>query len=897
MPYARYIPLDASESAVLQDNQSLLPLPVYQKLAGFIIEALKKISDTSASCDLNSIRSHNAVSVDGSRGTGKTSVLVNLKLYLKNDQQHPSILNDIHILEPVDPTLLEESESLFLHIIVAALLSDKEVKLAQSQFPEKSHKLNKCLESLAHALASVENQRTDYGMDKLRALFGNRHLADCVQTFFKETLNLLGKKLLVLPIDDVDTSLNRAFENLEIIRRYLTTPYVLPVVSGDRSLYNEVTWRDFHGRLTKDSAYQSRQASIKAQDLATEYQRKLLPLPRRLVMPDVEEYLRDQSIELRHEGKKSISLNVFYSWLQIFITGPVNGLEGSLLPLPVPSIRALTQLINHCGKLIPELPSTIRLATNELQMRRLWQMPDVVPTAIEKFHIEYNQQSQRAKDRDYAQAYQQFARELEQQPASDVKMLDNIQTSEWEQTLLDYFRFETNAGAVYLVLMAYRHWHSLSKSEIDRQKSIFDTPLFQPLLQSSREFEQFDKNNDFSEWIDRLQGSLPESWFTSLKSRNTILPYPIAEVGIISGVNWRYWESLPRELSEDKIGEKAILLASLSMQYNFYNTAKQSFMLNIGRIFEIIIASLVSEISFADMQRIAQNASFFSASAVAPTKTVSAGDSSSLSVDDEENGIENRPTTIALLQDEQLTELHREIVQWRDRHGLKNRRFSPWMVYKVFNKVYSQFANSKNLDHGFGDLKNVIETVGRAFYATWSAFGSFEKGRLFGLPEIVATVNLNKTRNFEKSNDHFNVNLGPFVVRQGQNAPEKNKYGASTRTASYFLADHPIRRWIDEALSILTEVAKDNVTSSNEEIKSQIFSKNDSIPRDARIWLRNQLGLEEDFRLTDKRISEALNNFPPKVYKSLLLKMESLYPNYNLTARVRTIIDMKEAES
>lgn len=896
MPSARYIPLDATESAILQDNQSLLPLPVYQKLAGFIVEALKKISDTPASCDLNSIRSHNAVSVDGSRGTGKTSVLVNLKLYLKNDQQHPGILNDIHILEPVDPTLLEESESLFLHIIVAALLSDKEVKLAQSQFPEKSQKLNKCLEALAHALASVENQRTDYGMDKLRALFGNRHLADCVQTFFKATLDLLGKKLLVLPIDDVDTSLNRAFENLEIIRRYLTTPYVLPVVSGDRSLYNEVTWRDFHGRLTKDSAYQSRQALIKAQDLATEYQRKLLPLPRRLVMPDVEEYLRDQSIELRHEGNKAISLNVFYSWLQIFITGPVNGLEGSLLPLPVPSIRALTQLINQCGKLIPELPSTIRLATNELQMRRLWQMPDVVPTAIEKFHIEYNQQSQRAKDRDYAQAYQQFARELEQQPASEVKMLDNIQTSEWEQTLLDYFRFEANAGAVYLVLMAYRHWHSLSKSEIDRQKSIFDTPLFQPLLQSNREFEQFDKNNDFSEWIDRLQGSLPESWFTSLKSRNTILPYPIAEVGIISGVNWKYWESLPRELSEDKIGEKAILLASLSMQYNFYNTAKQSFMLNVGRIFEIIIASLVSEISFADMQRIAQNASFFSASALAPTKTVSAGDSSSLSVDDEENGIENRPTTIALLQDEQLAELHREIVQWRDRHGLKNRRFSPWMVYKVFNKVYSQFANSKNLDHGFGDLKNVIETVGRAFYATWSAFGSFEKGRLFGLPEIVATVNLNKTRNFEKSNDHFNVNLGPFVVRQGQNAPEKNKYGASTRTASYFLADHPIRRWIDEALSILTEVAKDNVTSSNEEIKSQIFSNNDSIPRDARIWLRNQLGLGEDFRLTDKRIFEALNNFPPKVCKSLLRKMQSLYPNYKLTARVQTIIDMKEAE-
>lgn len=171
-------------------------------------------------------------------------MLVNLKEYLQQD--HKDLLKDIHILKPVDPTLLEDNESLFLHIIVAALLSDNAIKLAQSQSPTKSQALNKSLESLAHALASAETQSADYGMDKLRAMFGNQHLADCVQHFFKTTLELLDKKLLVLPIDDVDTSLNRAFENLEIIRRYLTTPYVLPIVSGDRDLYREVTWRDFH---------------------------------------------------------------------------------------------------------------------------------------------------------------------------------------------------------------------------------------------------------------------------------------------------------------------------------------------------------------------------------------------------------------------------------------------------------------------------------------------------------------------------------------------------------------------------------------------------------------------------------------------------------------------------
>ncbi len=235
----RFIPLDVSESAVVKDSRSLLPLDVYKKIAQFIRKALDNLPESAISPELNAVRSHNAVSVDGERGTGKTSVLVNLKEYLQQD--HKDLLLDIHILNPVDPTLLEDNESLFLHIIVAALLSDRAIKLAQSQSPAKSQALNKSLESLAHALASVETQSADYGMDKLRAMFGNQHLADCVQHFFKTTLDLLDKKLLVLPIDDVDTSLNRAFENLEIIRRYLTTPYVLPIVSGDRDLYREVT--------------------------------------------------------------------------------------------------------------------------------------------------------------------------------------------------------------------------------------------------------------------------------------------------------------------------------------------------------------------------------------------------------------------------------------------------------------------------------------------------------------------------------------------------------------------------------------------------------------------------------------------------------------------------------
>lgn len=888
---SNYIPLDASESAVFQDNNSLLPLSIYSKLAEFISLALNKISTWQENNDLNSARSHHAVSIDGSRGTGKTSVLVNLRLYLKNDEQYPEILKRVHILDPIDPTLLEESESLFLHIIVAALLADKDVKLVQNQNPEKSLKLNKSLEKLAHALSSIENQKIEYGMDKLRALFGNRHLADCVQDFFKATLDILDKKLLVLPIDDVDTSLNRAFENLEIIRRYLTTPYVLPIVSGDRRLYDEVTWRDFHSRLIKDSAYKIDKAFLMAKDLSTEYQRKLLPLPRRLTMPDVKEYLNDKSIELRIGNEKCTTLNNFHAWLKIFINGPVNGLEGSDLPLPIPSIRALTQLINQCSQLIPNLPDKIRSATNELEVQRLWQMPYVSPSAIENFHIEYNRQSNRAGERDYASAYQKFATEFNQQDVLDFKKINESEISNWEQTLLDYFQFESKAGVTYLVLMAYNDWRIRSESNGERLKGVFDTPLFQPFTHSHKTFDNFEKNNDFSEWIDRLKDSLPESWFNSLKSRKTILPYPIAEVGILSGTKWKYWESLPDTVTNDNTKRKIIFLASLSMQYNFYNSAKQSFMLNVGRIFELIISSLVGDVSITDLQRILQNSSFFSASALAPTKTVKAvNENITNSEDDEDNTVENRPSIVSDLQNEEIINLYNEIIEWRKVHKLEEQRFSPWLIYKVFNKVYSQFANTKQIEHGFRDLTSVMETIGKVFYSTWSAFGSFEKGILFGLPEIIATVNLNTPRNFDNSNDHFNVNLAPFVSRSGgQRASDKNIYGMCTRTASFYLYNHPMRLWIEAALEALPKKNKINQSKSKDVIYGEEVIN-------ARSWVIKELGFENDARLTDKRLSSALAELSFRERKSLIKKMHAIYPEHNLTIRLQNIIDLIEAE-
>lgn len=801
----RYIPLNAGESAILPDANTLLPREeVYEPLAKMIIEAVKK-AEAAKGRSLNELREHNAISIDGARGTGKTAVLVNLKSYLKDRE----VLKDVHILDPVDPTLLENGESLFLHIIVAAVLHDKEVKEAQRNEPSKARSLNQTLENLAQSLESVETQQDRHGMDKVRAMYSNKQLADCVQDFFRDVLGLLGKKLIILPIDDVDTSLNRAFENLEIVRRYLATPHVLPIVCGDRELYNDVTWRDFHGRLTKDSSYRRKEAHERAVELAAEYQRKILPFPRRLTMPEVSSYWQwgavgEEAADTRvtlGNASDAMPLANFISWLDIFLTGPVNGSEGSRPPLPIPSMRALSQLIRHCHELIPELPPEIRTAKDELKVRISWQMPTKLQDEAEKA----------AKLQDEADK----AAELQDEADKAAKRLDEAtkaekqKRNEFAQKLVNYFCYEPKAGAAYLVLLAKLHWQEWYHSSSSQHCSLLETPLFQPLAHATSKFDLFDKADDLSAWPILLKGRLPEEWLVGIKSQKTILPYPQAEVGVNAKKEWDYAKEIQRlEIQDLEVDNKnkASFLISLLAQNNFYTNAKQTMLLNIGRVFELLIASIVGPLSVEDINAIMGRAPFFSTAALAPTKTITideTDDKNTSSSDEVVKGIQEEEQNVSPL----VGKLHDEIKTWRSNYHVDQIELSPWLVYKVFNKVFSQVASNELLPNGMQHIGTALNMVAHVFYATWFAFGSFEKGGLFDLPNVIATTNIDpkKLKNYEK-HDQFKMNVLPFtptlnqIAKQDGEYQKKAAFGQNARVVSYVLVEHPLKKWIDEVI-------------------------------------------------------------------------------------------------
>ncbi|KWI28110.1 hypothetical protein WM04_21520 [Burkholderia ubonensis] len=899
-----YISTTQQETASLPDPNTLLAREVYDRLYTLIVEALQEASKAlkEPGNDFDSLRTHNAVLIDGARGTGKSTVLVNLPAYLKQRANTPydakqilldtrdgratqnqDLLKRVHILKPVDPTLLEEHDDLFLHVIVAAVLSDCHVQQAQQHNEPAYRAMLRALEELAHGLESVDAQKEERGLDKLRSFIGNRQLNGKVHAFFGSVLTLLGKDLLVLTIDDVDTALDRAYENLEIVRRYLNTPLVLPIISGDLKLYNEVIWREFHGKFVKPTPkYKERQAYDLAIALATEYQRKILPVPNRMRMPDVAEYLNDFQIELRSPGGDQAdgtiaSLGAFHAWLEGIIAGPVNALENTRLALPISSIRALTQLIRRCGqgRLLEMLPSELREAKNALAAKRAGQLaPGIGSELIVRFETDYAN-AELAKDRDFRPVYKAFADAVRELEARRSDKNDREKSPEelvlLSERLREQLGSERKAGPTCLVLEAMQHWYGASLPG----NSILATALFQPLRHSNAAYDGFSKPDSLASWRRALTGQLPGYWLEQIEKREVMLPYPLPESG--------RWGRLGWNISRSSSDPREQLLLRLLTHGNYYSESGRATKVNIGRMFELLVASLVHDVSAQDLVNLLHRAPFHSTSTLAPTKTQNSAPDE---FDDDEGAAD---TDLNQLLVDAIDMLVKAIQDWRDVHQLERVRFSPWLVYNVFNKVFNQaqiFNRNQRIDRR-EDYAQMVFSIGlHGFYTIWSACGSFEKGPLFGLPARISTVNLRTTNAFEQ-NPLFRQNILPFFPQGGSVDSDVACYGKAMRAATYYLGNHPLLRWLENAVGDSRAAHGSAPTADEATPAVTATATTNSVEEQANRRLRVLLGIKyRKGNITSGTLENRLVQQTPEQIRVILSEMHDQYPETETLRRL-----------
>lgn len=267
---------------------------------------------------------HNAISVFANRGAGKTTFLLSAIDWLRNT--YPEVL----CLKPIDPSMIGEKENAFVNIIaeihehVIAKIDAYDFDCRNGEeMQDLQRQIDKCFTRLMEALSFMEgigkNGKYDdwddaefaarKGMEKA---ISSNNIDELFQKYVYLVLKLLGKQCIVISFDDIDTDFNKGYEILEIIRRFMTTPMIMTILTGDLELYGKLvrkaSWKCFSKEfLEKEISYANRKKqefSTMIDQLENQYLIKILKPEYRIPISTIKEYLADKDFEISVRFRK-----------------------------------------------------------------------------------------------------------------------------------------------------------------------------------------------------------------------------------------------------------------------------------------------------------------------------------------------------------------------------------------------------------------------------------------------------------------------------------------------------------------------------------------------------------------------------------------------------------------
>ena len=239
------INLSQSADAMKLDINNIIHQSQFNQAIKMIKSGLLKATDNK---EETKEHIHEAITILGTRGSGKTTFLLSLREYIKKQKDLK-----VEILDIIDPTLIEEKGHIFLNIIsiIDDLVRKKFDKCAdKDNFQEliSLNSWNNIVLKLSHGLPSMDGvggtlnevdwQDAEYIMEKgLRSVKSARELAENFQSFARDALFILEKDVFLLAFDDIDIDFKKGWAILETIRKYLHTSKIITLLSGDLKLY------------------------------------------------------------------------------------------------------------------------------------------------------------------------------------------------------------------------------------------------------------------------------------------------------------------------------------------------------------------------------------------------------------------------------------------------------------------------------------------------------------------------------------------------------------------------------------------------------------------------------------------------------------------------------------
>lgn len=323
-------------------------------------------------------RSHDAIFVNARRGEGKTTFLTSI---LEDLERPGGTYPGLYSLGIIDPTLIETKQ----HIVIVVI---DRLKAAidyafQTKVPgagDRYERFKQSLQKLAPGLAMLDGigGKDFYGEDWLDADFVlSQGLTDAraasafeleLQKCISIARDCLEVDKFILAIDDVDTWFERGWPVLEAVRKYLTSPHLQIVLSGDLDLYNLLVrskqWSQFgkdflyaEHRLDKaeNAAVRLTRIAAKVDELQDQYLIKVMRPERRIDLQPLTNFKGRLNVRVSTEHELTIEAFADLYCRRVLATKSYQATEAILdLLLRLPVRSALQIMISAVDVVRPE---------------------------------------------------------------------------------------------------------------------------------------------------------------------------------------------------------------------------------------------------------------------------------------------------------------------------------------------------------------------------------------------------------------------------------------------------------------------------------------------------------------------------------------------------------------
>lgn len=270
--------------------------------------AMKQFEEIRAYSNPNNIDyPNNIIAFCGERGQGKSTAMLNFSNIIEEKYK-----DECCIIKRIDPTQLEENDNIilqFLGSIMCLIKESVESGNKESTVNLLKDNLLNSINDYAELIYSIKNSKsnttTEYQNNLQQLLIKGESLSlkEKLYAILKDFFELIGKKLLVIQIDDTDVNISRVYEILEDIRKYLIIPNVVILIAAKfEQLINcvEQHFLKEYEVLLKSPA--KRLSDYEPQHISTRYMDKLIPESRRIYLPNISVFNGDIEIVCKGKG-------------------------------------------------------------------------------------------------------------------------------------------------------------------------------------------------------------------------------------------------------------------------------------------------------------------------------------------------------------------------------------------------------------------------------------------------------------------------------------------------------------------------------------------------------------------------------------------------------------------